>query len=82
VQQTDHARKYAYCGRAGFSWVITYLLAGMAALAWSEDAELTFDEIASLLKETSRITSSGVRIVDPGQFIKVVNSRKAELALY
>ncbi|MFC1544993.1 S8 family serine peptidase [Gemmatimonadota bacterium] len=73
--------EYAFYGRAGFSWSIPYLT-GLAALAWGVDADLTFSEIVDLLKETSRTTGSGVRIVDPRQFILAVQSRKKELALH
>jgi serine protease AprX len=72
---------YTFNGRGGFSFSIPYLT-GLAALAWSVDPALTFQDIAGLLKETSRTTSSEVRIVDPGRYISAVKSRKAGLALY
>ena len=66
---------YVYWGDGGFSWAIPYF-AGLAALAWGVDGNLTIKDIYRLIDETKTRTSQGRFVVNPGALIERVIERK------
>lgn len=65
---------YQYTGRGGLSWAIPYC-AGVLAMGWQISPELTSDEIVEILFN-SAYENSGIKIIYPGEFIKLVRERK------
>lgn len=63
---------YVYWGEGGFSWAIPYV-AGLSALAWQVNPELTFDQIMDKLVETKTTTAEGRYIIDPEKFINSIS---------
>jgi subtilisin family serine protease len=68
---------YVYWGDGGFSWAIPYF-AGLAALAWGVDGNLTIEEIYRLIDETKTRTSQGRYVINPIGFIESVIERKGQ----
>lgn len=69
----EDTASYAYWGEGGFSWAIPYV-GGLAALAWSQNPALTFEEIVRLLQETATATRRGLRVVNPAGFLAAVRA--------
>lgn len=60
--------QYAYTGSAGLSWAIPYA-AGVLALGWQVNPELTKEEIVTLLRESACLNAQGYRVIDPVAFV-------------
>jgi hypothetical protein len=73
--QNYDSEAYVYWGDGGFSWAIPYF-AGLAALAWGVDADLTIEDIYRLIKATKTQTPQGIFVVDPVAFIDRVLEEK------
>ena len=64
---------YQYTGRAGLSWSVPYL-AGVLALGWQVNPDLTGPEILDIVFASAFITDSGLKIINPVAFIEMVRS--------
>jgi Subtilase family len=72
---------YTWWGDGGFSWAIPYF-AGLAALAWSVDRDLTIEEIYELARSTKSVSSRGRYVVNPRGLIDTVKEgRLKEVSL-
>lgn len=67
---------YQYCGRGGQSWAIPYC-AGVLAMGWQINPDLSFEEMHDLLFQSAYIKQSGEKIINPVEFIKLVRKTKA-----
>jgi serine protease AprX len=67
---------YQYNGRGGQSWTIPYC-AGVLAMGWQVNPELTFEQMRDLLFQSAYINESGAKIINPVEFIKLVRKTKA-----
>jgi subtilisin family serine protease len=65
---------YQYCGRGGLSWSIPYC-AGVLALGWQVNPELSSEQMRELLFKSAYIKDDGSRIINPQEFIRAVNER-------
>jgi hypothetical protein len=65
---------YQYCGRGGLSWSIPYC-AGVLALGWQLRPDLTAAQMKESLFHSAFITHDGARIINPGEFIRLIKSR-------
>jgi subtilisin family serine protease len=63
---------YQYTGRGGLSWAIPYA-AGVLALGWQVNPELTPERAVALLRQTACV-NGGVRIIHPAAFIEAVKA--------
>lgn len=71
---------YRYGGTGGLSWGIPYA-AGVLALGWQINPQLTGEEIKQLLIESAYENEYGERIIYPAAFIEMVeNSQRCEAA--
>ena len=61
---------YQYTGRGGLSWSIPYV-AGVLALGWQIDPDLTADEAISLLFESAYKPDEKTNIIDPAAFVSL-----------
>lgn len=68
---------YQYTGRGGLSWSIPYA-AGVLALGWQIDPDLTSDEAVDLLFESAYRFSESTNIIDPAAFISLVRARDSK----
>lgn len=68
----DGDNDYVYWGEGGFSWAIPYV-AGLSALAWQVNPDLTFDQIIDKLIETKTTTAEGRYIINPEKFINSIS---------
>jgi subtilisin family serine protease len=59
---------YQHYGQGGLSWAIPYA-AGVLALGWQVNPELTSEEIVSLLFESAYVNEQGHKIINPPEFI-------------
>lgn len=62
---------YQFSGYGGLSWSTPYL-AGVLAMGWQINPELTNDHILDILFHSAYITENGERIIDPRAFIERV----------
>lgn len=67
---------YQYNGRGGLSWTIPYC-AGVLAMGWQINPELSFEEMRDLLFQSAYVNQSGEKIINPVEFIKLVRKTKA-----
>jgi serine protease AprX len=65
---------YQYTGRGGLSWSIPYC-AGVLALGWQVNPELSGPEMRNLLFESAYRTKSGLLVINPPEFIRLVQGR-------
>jgi serine protease AprX len=65
---------YQYTGRGGLSWSIPYC-AGVLALGWQVNPELTGPEMRELLFQSAYQTESRLLVIDPPAFIQLVQAR-------
>lgn len=65
---------YQYTGRGGLSWAIPYC-AGVLAMGWQVNPELTSNEMMDLLFK-SACKNNGALIINPREFIKLIQERK------
>ena len=66
---------YQYCGRGGLSWAIPYC-AGVLALGWQVNPELSSEQMRDLLFKSAYIRDDGMRIINPVGFIQLVTRQK------
>jgi len=66
---------YQYCGRGGLSWAIPYC-AGVLALGWQVNPELSSGQMRDLLFKSAYIRDDGMRIINPEGFIQFVKKVK------
>jgi hypothetical protein len=64
----DEPDGYIYWGRGGLSWGIPYV-AGVAALGWQVNPNLTAEEVKGLLLTSAHKNKDGLRIIDPVAFV-------------
>jgi subtilisin family serine protease len=64
---------YVYWGNGGWSWAIPYA-AGLAALAWQINPEMTIDQIEEALRETAAPSGDGRSVIQPLAFIDQVRA--------
>ncbi|MCM1565369.1 MAG: S8 family serine peptidase, partial [Dehalobacter sp.] len=62
---------YQYTGIGGLSWSIPYL-AGVLAMGWQVNPELSNTQIIDLLFESAYTNGDGVKIINPPAFIELV----------
>ena len=62
---------YQFTGNGGMSWTTPYL-AGVLAMGWQLNPDLTNSQILHLLYDSAYVTESGEKILDPTAFIKAV----------
>jgi len=67
---------YQYCGRGGLSWAIPYC-AGVLAMGWQVNPELTPDQMRELLFKSALTKKNGAKIINPKKFIRLVRMAKA-----
>lgn len=67
---------YQYCGRGGLSWAIPYC-AGVFALGWQVNPELSFEQMRDLLFESAHTRKTGEKFINPKKFIGLVKKTKA-----
>ena len=60
---------YQYCGRGGLSWSIPYC-AGVLALGWQLNPDLTAAQMQAFLFDSAFITNEGEKIINPEEFIR------------
>jgi hypothetical protein len=51
--------------------------AGVLAMGWQVDPQLTLDEIRGLLFKSAWVRPDGVKIIDPKEFILMVREKSA-----
>ncbi len=69
AEQYDKDRfGWQYNGRGGLSWAIPYA-AGVLAMGWQVNPELTAEEMKNRLFETAYTTENGHKIINPNKFI-------------
>ena len=66
---------YAYWGQGGLSWGIPYA-AGVFALGWQVNPDLSFIEIYDILFATAYINEEEARIINPTAFIEYIEANK------
>ena len=62
---------YTYDGHGGMSWSVPYC-AGVLAMGWQINPELTGEQMKDLLFESAYITDDGAKIINPQQFIELI----------
>jgi subtilisin family serine protease len=68
---------YQYCGRGGLSWAIPYV-AGVLAMGWQVNPDLTGDQMKRLLFDSAATTPAGAKIINPARFIAMVKATRGE----
>lgn len=63
--------QYVYWGEGGMSWAIPYM-AGLSALAWQVNPELSYSQIEELFREAAFVKPDGVRVIMPQAFMEKV----------
>lgn len=71
--------EYTYWSEGGLSWTMPYML-GLYAIAISIDTTLTQADIRTLVVDTAYTNASGMRIVNPVEFIAGVLDRVGKTA--
>ena len=71
---------YIYWGRGGLSWSIPYC-AGVLAMGWQINPELTGQQMRELLFESAYITNEGAKIINPPAFIDLVTQPTCQYEL-
>jgi len=74
-QQSKDEKSYQYCGTGGLSWTIPYC-AGVLAMGWQVNPELSAEQMKELLFESAYIKSNEAKIIDPRKFISLVKMTK------
>ncbi|MCL2461118.1 MAG: hypothetical protein FWF44_00495 [Defluviitaleaceae bacterium] len=64
---------YAYWGQGLTNWAVPYG-AGILALGWQVNPNLSINDIVNMLQATCRVTTLNERIVDPAAFIAAVEA--------
>lgn len=64
-------QSYAYWGTGGLSWSIPYA-AGVFALGWQVNPELSNETMLSILNQTAYIKKDGSKIINPVAFVDAV----------
>ena len=67
--------RYQYCGRGGLSWAIPYC-AGVLAMGWQINPELSPEQMRELLVESAFTKSNGAKIINPKEFIHLARRAK------
>jgi len=67
---------YQYAGRGGLSRAIPYA-AGMLAMGWQVNPELSPDQMRELLFKSAFMKKNGAKIIYPKKFIRLVRRTKA-----
>jgi subtilisin family serine protease len=62
---------YQYTGRAGSSWSVPYL-AGVLAMGWQVNPDLTNEQILDILFDSAYVTEDGLKVINPKAFIDMV----------
>jgi serine protease AprX len=62
---------FQFTGRGGLSWTVPYL-AGVLALGWQIQPDLSPDQMLELIFETAYVTNDGLKIINPPAFIERV----------
>lgn len=62
---------YQYTGWGGLSWSLPYL-AGVLAMGWQINPDLTNTQILELLFDSAYITEDRLKVIDPRAFIEMV----------
>jgi hypothetical protein len=71
----DNEIRYQYCGVGGLSWAIPYC-AGVLAMGWQVNPELTPDQMRELLFESAFTKKNKAKIINPKKFIHLVRRTK------
>jgi subtilisin family serine protease len=66
---------YQYTAEGGLSWTVPYV-AGICALGWQINPNLSGDMMVRLLHESAFCTQDGRRIIQPSSFIELVKKMK------
>ncbi len=70
-EYVDGEPSYTYCGTGGLSWGIPYG-AGVLALGWEVNPELSNEEILQILFDTAYVNDEGFQMINPTAFIEAV----------
>lgn len=62
---------YQYTGQGGLSWTVPYL-AGVLAMGWQVNPDLTGFQLLDMLNASSYETSSAAKIIDPKVFVDMI----------
>jgi serine protease AprX len=62
---------YRFSGYGGLSWSTPYL-AGVLAMGWQVNPELSNNQILTILRQSAYLSESGQKIIDPRAFIERV----------
>jgi hypothetical protein len=62
---------YQYTGWGGLSWSMPYL-AGVLAMGWQLNPQLTNEQILDLLFDSAYVTENHMKVIDPPAFIELV----------
>ena len=68
---------YQYYGRGGLSWGIPYV-AGVLAMGWQVRPDLSPEQMKELLFQSAFTNDSGVKIINPKAFIRMVQTAKTD----
>jgi hypothetical protein len=68
---------YQYCSRGGLSWSIPYC-AGVLAMGWQVNPELTPEQIRELLFKSAYKKKNGAKIINPKKFIILARRAKSK----
>ena len=68
---------YQYYGRGGLSWGIPYV-AGLLAMGWQIRPDLSPEQMKELLFQSAFTNDSGVKIINPKAFIRMVQTAKTD----
>jgi hypothetical protein len=69
----DNSSSWHYVGRGGLSWGIPYV-AGVLALGWQVNPDLTMDSMELLLKTTSKKLYNQALAIDPVAFVEAARN--------
>ena len=65
---------YTYTGNGGIIYSIPYA-AGVFAMGWQVNPELTADEIVQILRDTAYVDASGYKYINPPAFIEYIQGQ-------
>ncbi|MHC4638454.1 MAG: choice-of-anchor Q domain-containing protein [Planctomycetota bacterium] len=76
-----HGRdSYIYWGRGGLSWSIPYC-AGVLAMGWQTQPQLSADQMVDLLFETAYVNPAGAKIINPSAFVALLEANAPTIEL-
>lgn len=68
---------YQYTGKGGLSWSMPYL-AGVLAMGWQINPDLTSEELLDMLFASAYVTEGNAKVIDPQAFIEMIKLSQNE----